>query len=377
MIRRDGVEHLSARALPAIGISILVGVGLVLLPIRADAHAVGLSRGDYRLTAQGVDVSLVLARAEVTAAMPSLASARGEIARGTFDQIRVTTSGEPCVATLMDARLTEQDGLELRARYVCPPRGENLLVELPILDELSHGHRHAAHVTTAVATSDHLLFRQQSTFSISRSPGDGGSADRAATVTWSGFVRMGIEHILTGYDHLLFLFALVLGGGTMRSHALAITSFTAAHSVTLGLAVLGFVVPPARWIEPAIALSVAYVGIENLFAKRIPRHWITFPFGLVHGFGFAGALGEIDIPRGEVPSALLSFNVGVELGQLTWMISIGLLMMQLRRRTFFGRRGVPVLSAVIAVIGLVWFAGRLTDSASDFRGVACANPSCG
>jgi hydrogenase/urease accessory protein HupE len=172
---------------------------------------------------------------------------------------------------------------------------------------------------------------------------------------------MGAEHILTGYDHLLFLFALVLAGGTVRSLALAVTSFTVAHSVTLALAVLGFVAPPGQWVEPAIALSVAYVGAENLWARPATRPWITFPFGLVHGFGFAGALGDIDIPRVEMPWALLSFNIGVEIGQLASLLVLGLSVTRLRQRSWFARRAVPVMSAAIVVTGLVWFVGRLCD----------------
>jgi hydrogenase/urease accessory protein HupE len=183
---------------------------------------------------------------------------------------------------------------------------------------------------------------------------------------------MGIEHILTGYDHLLFLLALVLAGGTIRSLALAVTSFTVAHSVTLALAVLGFVAPPARWIEPAIALSVAYVGLENFFPRRAPRPWITFAFGLVHGFGFAGALQEIAVSRSAVPWALLSFNLGVELGQLAWMIALGLLVAHLRREPWFVRRAVPALSAVIVTIGLVWFVGRVRAPAVELSDVASA-----
>ena len=140
---------------------------------------------------------------------------------------------------------------------------------------------------------------------------------------------------------------------------------------------LGFVAPPARWIEPAIALSVAYVGAENFLARPPARYWITFPFGLVHGFGFAGALGEIAIPRAEVPWALLSFNMGVEIGQLVWMIVLGLLLTELRRSSWFGRRAIPVLSAAVVVVGLTWFVGRLREPATDARGAACAGAWCG
>jgi hypothetical protein len=139
--------------------SLLPGMALVFLSTSAKAHAIGLSRGDYRVTAQGVDVAIVLARGEVSA---------GELERGTIDKIRVTAANGPCAGALVDAFPTEQDGWEIRARYVCPQGGEWLTVTLPLLDDLSHGHRHAAHVTAGAVAADHLLFRQHASFTIDR-----------------------------------------------------------------------------------------------------------------------------------------------------------------------------------------------------------------
>jgi len=117
-----------------------------------------------------------------------------------------------------------------------------------------------------------------------------------------------------------------------------VTAFTLAHSITLALAALSIFAPSPRLVEPAIALSIAYVGVENLFVKDARRRWrITFPFGLVHGFGFAGALREIALPRAQVPVALVSFNLGVG----------------------FGDRGVKVLSVAIAAAGAGLFVARL------------------
>ena len=109
----------------------------------------------------------------------------------------------------------------------------------------------------------------------------------------------GIHHILIGPDHLLFLVGLLLLGGTIRQLLLVVTSFTLAHSITLSLAALNIVSPPARIIEPAIALSIVYVGADNLLARggRDVRAWIAFAFGFIHGFGFANVLREMDLPR--------------------------------------------------------------------------------
>src|SRR5262245_32610253 len=132
------------------------------------------------------------------------------------------------------------------------------------------------------------------------------------------FVPAGIHHILIGPDHLLFLVGLLLLGGTLRQLTLVVTAFTVAHSITLSLAALNIVTPPSRVIEPAIALSIVYVGADNLLIRdgRDVRAWIAFTFGFIHGFGFANVLREMDLPTRALGWSLFSFNAGVELGQL-------------------------------------------------------------
>ena len=143
------------------------------------------------------------------------------------------------------------------------------------------------------------------------------------------YLVLGVEHILTGIDHLLFLLALALIAPSVREVIQAVTAFTAAHSLTLAAATLGFVrVPPAP-VEALIALSIAFVALEIVragkgsagLAARSP--WIVaFAFGLLHGLGFAGALSEIGLPPGHIPLALLFFNVGVEVGQLPFVAAV-------------------------------------------------------
>ena len=178
-------------------------------------------------------------------------------------------------------------------------------------------------------------------------------------MAWS-MLKLGIEHILTGADHLVFLLGLILVGGSLRSLIGVVTAFTLAHSITLALAAFSIFAPSPRLVEPAIALSIAYVGVENLFVTDASKRWrITFPFGLIHGFGFAGALREIALPRGQVPIALVSFNLGVELGQLA-VLSIALpLVLAARNASWFGDRGVRTLSIAIAIGGGVLFVARL------------------
>ena len=143
------------------------------------------------------------------------------------------------------------------------------------------------------------------------------------------FVKQGIEHILGGYDHLLFVLALMLIVRNTRALILTVTAFTLAHSITLALATLGVVHVPGPPVEAAIAFSIVLVAAEIVRLRRgepsLTARWpwvIAFCFGLLHGFGFAGALSEIGLPRGDVPLALLAFNVGVELGQLAFIAAI-------------------------------------------------------
>jgi hydrogenase/urease accessory protein HupE len=172
---------------------------------------------------------------------------------------------------------------------------------------------------------------------------------------------MGIEHILSGYEHVVFLFGLVLLRARLKELLAVVTAFTVAHSITLAIAVLGIFTPSPRFVEPAIALSIAYVGIENFFVKDASKRWrITFPFGLIHGFGFAGALQEINLPHAQIPTALVTFNVGVEAGQLFAMSLVLPMVMLIRQKDWFEPQGVRVLSGAVALAGGIWFVMRIS-----------------
>jgi hydrogenase/urease accessory protein HupE len=176
----------------------------------------------------------------------------------------------------------------------------------------------------------------------------------------SEYFAFGVSHILSGVDHLLFLAGLVLIGGRLRDLLSAVSAFTLAHSMTLAASVLGLVSVPATWIEVLIALSVAYVGVENLLSPGASaRRWrLTFGFGLIHGFGFAGALREIGVPLDRSAAALVFFNLGVEAGQLAVLLVAVPILLRLRRLPRMRSWGVPALSGSLAVIGLAWAISR-------------------
>src|SRR5207249_784926 len=146
------------------------------------------------------------------------------------------------------------------------------------------------------------------------------------------FLPAGVHHILIGPDHLLFLVGLLLLGGSLRQLFVVVTAFTLAHSVTLSLAALSIASPPARIVEPAIALSIMYVGADNLLVRggRDVRAWIALTFGFIHGFGFANVLREMDLPARALGWSLFSFNVGVEIGQLLVVVGVASALAALR-----------------------------------------------
>jgi hydrogenase/urease accessory protein HupE len=178
-----------------------------------------------------------------------------------------------------------------------------------------------------------------------------------------GFLQLGIAHIWTGYDHLLFLAGLLIVCRRVRTIVEIISSFTVAHSITLGLAATNTVNLPSRVVEPLIAASIFYVGVENLIrrgAEPTGRWAVAFAFGLVHGFGFASVLRELGFGgKGHgIALPLFAFNLGVEVGQITIAAVVLPLVWQLRKNPTFIRLGVPTISAIVAAAGLYWFLER-------------------
>ena len=175
------------------------------------------------------------------------------------------------------------------------------------------------------------------------------------------FIALGVEHIFLGYDHVMFLLALIVVGGRLVNLVKIVSAFTVAHSVTLCLAALEIVSLPAKWIEAGIALSIAYVALENFWLKRTDYRWVlTFAFGLVHGFGFANVLRDLGLPTRGLIASLFSFNIGVEIGQVTIVALLFPLIVWLNRQVF-QKRVVHVMSALILLFGVGWFVERVFE----------------
>lgn len=184
------------------------------------------------------------------------------------------------------------------------------------------------------------------------------------------YISIGIGHILPdGADHILFVIAVFLASPRLKALVWQISAFTVAHTVTLGLAAIGFITPSAAVVEPLIALTIAFVAIENLVFREMSawRPIVVFGFGLIHGLGFAGFFGELGLPPGQFWSALIGFNLGVEIGQLSVITAAAILGHAARRllRDPAGTAGyrnwiVRPGSALIALTGLWWGIARLS-----------------
>ncbi len=193
---------------------------------------------------------------------------------------------------------------------------------------------------------------QSPPYRLGEAPAPAGRRDVAAR-----YLILGFEHILPlGLDHILFVLGLFLLSTRFAPLLWQITAFTVAHSVTLALSMYGVVSLPSRLVESLIALSIAYVAIENLFTAQLKpwRPALVFGFGLLHGLGFAGVLRELGLPPEEFVTALITFNLGVELGQLAVVLLALLLVGWCRKKKWYRPVIVQPLSAVIAVVGLWW-----------------------
>jgi hydrogenase/urease accessory protein HupE len=311
-----------------------------------------------RLCFTGAGARRTIEVPELKALWPAL----DECARGFY---RVTAGGEALPALDVHVDVTVENDLDIRVSYPRPARSP-LVFDAALLPRLG-GRAMAGVVLTATGARTFLgqkvLRPDDASFEVPITA----EAEAPGTPPLPGFrayLRLGVEHILTGVDHLLFLLGLLLVCRRLRTVAGIVTCFTVAHSVTLALAALGVVSLPNRVVEPLIAATIVIVGIENLVRGDEPKgRWLlTFAFGLVHGLGFAAALREIGLGTNgtSIAGPLVAFNLGVELGQLAVAIPLLLLLWKLRASSEkFSRYGVRIVSSIVVGFGIVWLVQRL------------------
>ncbi len=286
-----------------------------------------------------------------------LSRSQDRIRQYVLSKLGVQNNGREVSGTIGQPRLwKDPEGhlfVQLNAVFPSPASGfGKLTLRCDMLRDVVASHQTLAKITAGGETRD-FVFQNGGAFEVNANP--------SAFQTVLQFVRMGIMHIFTGYDHIAFLLGVVLIGGSFKTILKVVTSFTVAHSITLALAAFRIVELPSRLVESGIALSIIYIAVENLFFDKFDRRWIiTFFFGLVHGFGFASALQEVHLSRHLLATALFSFNLGVEMGQLcivAALLPVLLYISQLRFNTVI----VKACSAVIFVLGSFWLWQRIWE----------------
>ena len=240
--------------------------------------------------------------------------------------------------------------VRLEMLYAFAAEVTTLEVESSFHQVMPAGHQHLMSVTLNGTLHEGILDARSP-----RATFTGVTATKLQTL-WK-FTLLGMEHIFTGYDHLAFLLGLLVVTATLGSLVKIVTSFTLAHSITLALATFNVVVLPTRLTESVIALSILYVAAENLLEFRVmKRYYVTFLFGLVHGFGFSNVLRDMELPRASLALSLFSFNLGVEIGQITFVLLIFPLVQDLVKSGW--TRLQPTVSTGIGCLAIYWFVQR-------------------
>ncbi len=351
-------------------------VGLV--PV-AWAHDPGISTAQGELRADGLVLTTGFAPADVQQLLPQDLRHEGAWTQTEFDLARepllmlapqlweITSGGRIVGPRETRVELLPGDSVSFTLVFPREPGRPALTLRAMKLGELPSGHRQFVMVAdeSGSVIAKKLMKAEDAVLDVSSAPGAAGATTAAPgdTATWWEFVKLGVEHIATGYDHLLFLFGLLVVCRTFRSIVAIVSCFTLAHSITLALATLDWVNLPARLVEPAIAASIVFVGVENVLrrgAEPRGRGALTFAFGLIHGFGFASVLRDLGVGKGGggIALPLVTFNVGVELGQIAIAALVLPVVWRLRKNETFVARGVPALSLMVALAGLYWLLER-------------------
>jgi len=331
------------------------------------AHDPGLSSAEVVLNEKSVDVSITFALQDTESFAPmdkdgdaeviasERESSKPEVAALIAKELEVTLNNQTVKPSAIEnVTFDAQNNAHLLFHY--QPAATSLKMQLLFLNKLPDGHKQVVTIKDATGKnlSEKMLTQQDNVIELNLAAGESSSL-------FKDFFVLGIEHILTGYDHLLFLFALLIVTHRFWLAFGIITFFTIAHSITLAIAGMNLVTIPSTIVEPLIAASIIYVGAENLIRKEPKgRKYLTFAFGLIHGFGFAAVLQEMNITSIEsgILVPLFSFNLGVETGQLI-VTSISLpLIWWLHTKPIVEKYFVPVCSIIVCLAGGFWLIER-------------------
>jgi hydrogenase/urease accessory protein HupE len=371
---RQAMLH-GARSMRGVRRTILLSFLIACIGATAQAHQVNLSTARVELRPQrvvAVEVALKGSDADRLAGTrvfdeqkglvdpAKVADSAAPIAAYVGAHVAVTgTDGTPCTPGAAEV-VPDGDGVIIRNSFSCRNVAGDLVYRSTVLTASDRTARQVVLIGTGENAPQALLDDTHTTVTLS-------AAGPPLWDTMRRYLVTGIEHIFLGYDHIAFLIAIVLWAQRLWPVIKIVTAFTLAHSLTLSLAALQIVVIPSAIVEPAIAASIVFVALENFFSRDVGGRWrVTFAFGLIHGFGFAGALQELGLPANAVVPALAAFNIGVEIGQVA-IVSIVVPALMAVDHVFAADRAVPVravplvyaLSAGITVLGGYWLLTRV------------------
>lgn len=321
----------------------------------ASAHSQGTTFCEAELILNGLSVVVDTPLRHLREDRVSLAQASAGVLR----DVSASTPAGPCAPTVGRLGLTERSGKEMLSvpiEFACPAGAITLHNQWRMgRDEKARAYCKIAGQPWAfqVSSTDKLVGEAPNWISIG-----------------VGFFRSGVTHVLSGLDHILFVFALLLAaalmartegaGGALREVVRVVTGFTVGHSVTLVAGGLGWLTPDVRWVESLIAASIVAVGAGNII-RRDPkkgRMWIAAGFGLVHGLGFASFHTGLDLPAVGTVASLLSFNLGVEVGQLAVVVCVLPFLVFAAKKGWYRNAVLVPASAAVVILGAIWFVER-------------------
>jgi hydrogenase/urease accessory protein HupE len=336
----------------------------------ASAHPVPFSYLDIRLQkSSSIEVTLVVHIFDVAHDLgikpmeqllqPQVVAAReSDIRKLILPRLKLEADGRPAGAEWLGTPeiLKDRQSIKLRMRYAAASTPGMIAVDT-VMFPYDKEHQTFVNIYEEDDLTNQYILDEE----LTRAEYFAGTRQGTLAVLRK-FIPSGVHHILIGPDHLLFLVGLLLLGGSMRQLLLVVTAFTAGHSVTLSLAALNILTPPPHIIEPAIALSIVYVGADNLMAQggRDVRAWIALAFGFIHGFGFANVLREMGLPSRALGWSLFSFNIGVEIGQVMVVVLVASTFAFLRSRSQWAQRHLAAAGSIVVIIaGAYWFVERV------------------
>jgi len=347
----------------------LLSVAAALTAVTAPslAHPVPFSYVDLRLEQGLIEGTVVVHMYDAAhdlhldrpAALLSADVAAGETSSfvaAVGQRLQILADGKPLAlewGRLQPLPQRQSVSVTLRAALASTPG--SLTIEGPLID-YEREHQTFVNLYERDRLSQSILDRDHPSFQYFT----GSRAGIAAVV--KKFLPAGIHHILIGPDHLLFIVGLLLLGGSVTRLLTIITSFTLAHSITLSLAALAILSPSTRIVEPAIALTIIYVGADNLLVRggRDLRGWVALAFGFIHGFGFASVLREMDLPPAALGWSLFSFNAGVEIGQLLVVVPVATGFAWVRSQSRVASQRLAITGSVVVIAaGIFWFLQRV------------------